>query len=321
MRTLQDILLAGLLILSLNVSGQNLRILNTKDLVKISEDSGLDSALNLTSGIPIYYIDKLVAKKLVERTQIERSSDKVERFLVDYALHVKDNNLPKILYSYFDKQRNDITNYKPDNFGSMPRISEDALVALIVNSSNKTDSLLFQYYHDWEVKSKVYESDYLKGKAEMDARKKEKLMSPFEDCNYNCYTILLALDSMNSKFFDQTKLERHQKNLKYYWQGGFHFDKTGDFTDYKSDNAFKTIILKTQYNTIGDIDVNKESEFKELLNRYDKSYCWKFIMYNDKIGYLDLGCQSGPEAGSGELFRLELKGNKLIIHEIQFWIS
>ncbi|HZK97004.1 MAG TPA: hypothetical protein VFC67_22585 [Prolixibacteraceae bacterium] len=321
MRTLQDILLAGLLILSLNVSGQDLRRLNTKDLIKISEDFGLDSALYLTSGLPIYYIDKLVAWKLVGQTLNYKASDKAESFLVDYALHVKDKKLPEILYSFFDRKRNDIADYKPDDFHGLPRISEDALVALIVNSSNKTDSLLFQYYHDWEVKSKAYESEYLKGKAEMDARKKEKLMSPFEDCNYNCYTILLALDSMKSKFFDQTKLERHQKNLKYYWQRGFHFDKTGDFTDYKRDNVFKTIKLKNQYKTIGDIDFEKESELKKILNQYDKSYCRKFIMYNDKIGYLDLGCQSDPLAGYGVLYRLELIENKLIIYEIQNWIS
>ncbi len=321
MRTLQNILLAGFLILSLNVSGQNLRMLNTKDLIKISDDHGLDSALNLTGDLPIYYIDKMVAEKLAGQTLNDKASDKAESFLADYALHVKDNNLPEILYSFFDRKRNEIADYKPSEFHSLPRISQDALVALIVNSTNKTDSLLFQYYHDWEVKSKVYESDYLKGKTEMDTRKKEKLMSPFEDCNYNCYTILLALDSMNSKFFDQTKLERHQKNLKYYWQGGFHFDKTGDFTDYKSGNIFKTIKLKTQYNSIGDIDLNKEIEFQELLNRYNKSYCWKFIMYNDKIGYLDLGCQSAPLAGQGVLYRLELIGDKLRIYEIESWIS
>ncbi len=296
-------------------------MLNTKDLIKISDDHGLDSALNLTGDLPIYYIDKMVAEKLAGQTLNDKASDKAESFLADYALHVKDNNLPEILYSFFDRKRNEIADYKPSEFHSLPRISQDALVALIVNSTNKTDSLLFQYYHDWEVKSKVYESDYLKGKTEMDTRKKEKLMSPFEDCNYNCYTILLALDSMNSKFFDQTKLERHQKNLKYYWQGGFHFDKTGDFTDYKSGNIFKTIKLKTQYNSIGDIDLNKEIEFQELLNRYNKSYCWKFIMYNDKIGYLDLGCQSAPLAGQGVLYRLELIGDKLRIYEIESWIS
>ena len=321
MKTLQDILLTGLLILSLNLSGQNLRILNTKDLIKISGDFGLDSALNLTGDLPIYYIDKMVAEKLAGQTINDKASDKAESFLVDYALHVKDKNLPNILYRFFDKKRNDIAGYKPNYYYGLPRISQDALVALIVNSTNKTDSLLFKYYFDWETKSKFYESDYLKGKAETDARKKEKLMSPFEDCNFNCYTILLALDSMDSKLFDQTKLEKHQKNLKYYWQGGFHFDKTGDFTDYKSDNLFKTIKLKNQYKTIGDIDLNKESELKDLLNRYSKSYCWKFIMYNDKIGYLDLGCQSAPLAGQGVIYRLELIGDKLRIYEIESWIS
>lgn len=321
MRTLHYLLVVGLLIWSLNVSGQNLRILNTKDLIKISEDYGLDSALNLTGGLPIYYIDKLVAENLVKQTLNDNTSHKAERFLVDYALHVNDKNLPEILYRFFGSKRKAIADYKPDKFHSFQRISQDALVALVINSTYKTDSLLFQYYNDWNTKSKDYEADYFKGKAARNESKKEELMSPFEDCNYNCYTILLALDSMDSKFFDQTKLETHQKHLKSYWQDGFHFDKSGNFTDYKRVNIYETINLKNKYNSIGDIDLDKEPEFKELLNHYNKSYCWKFILYNNKIGYLDLGCQSGPLAGGGILFRLELIGNKLIIHEIESWIS
>ena len=82
MKTLHKIITIGLLIVSLNLSGQDLRILNTKDLIPISNSFGLDSALNLTTNIPIYYIDPDVAKQLVGLTKNATPSSKIEYFLV-----------------------------------------------------------------------------------------------------------------------------------------------------------------------------------------------------------------------------------------------
>jgi len=322
MNILHKIITTGLLIVSLNLSGQDLRILNTKDLIPISNSFGIDSALNLTTNIPIYYIDPDVAKQLVGLTKNATPSSKIEYFLIDYALHIRDNkNLPDLLYDYFNKQRPLIKDYEPDYLYSLPRISQDALFALIEYPTDKTDSLLIGYYKAWNEKSKKYYSDYLKGKSETNSRKKEKLMSPFEDCNYNCYVILLALDSLGSDFFNRDTLEKHQSNLKSYWQGGFGIHKSGDFTNYNESNQIKSIKLSKTYSSIGEIDFNKEPDLKELLKGYNKSYCWKFLMYNSQIGYLDLGCQSAPLAGDGVMFRLELNKDKLIIHEIQSWIS
>jgi len=322
MNTLHKIITIGLLIVSLNLSGQDLRILNTKDLIPISNSFGLDSALNLTTNIPIYYIDPDVAKQLVGLTKNATPSSKIEYFLVDYALHIRDNKkLPDLLYDYFNRQRPLIKDYEPDYPYSLPRISQDALFALIEYPTDKTDSLLIGYYKDWNEKSKKYYSDYLKGKTETNSRKKEKLMSPFEDCNYNCYVILLALDSLGSDFFNRDTLEKHQSNLKSYWQDGFGIHKSGDFTDYNRSNPIKSIELSKAYNSIGEIEFDKEPDLKDMFKRYNKTYCWKFVIYKDKIGYLDLGCQSGPLAGFGVFYRLELTENILIIHEIQTWIS
>lgn len=265
MNTLHKIITIGLLIVSLNLSGQDLRILNTKDLIPISNSFGLDSALNLTTNIPIYYIDPDVAKQLVGLTKNATPSSKIEYFLVDYALHIRDNKkLPDLLYDYFNRQRPLIKDYEPDYPYSLPRISQDALFALIEYPTDKTDSLLIGYYKDWNKKSKKYYSDYLKGKTETNSRKKEKLMSPFEDCNYNCYVILLALDSLGSDFFNRDTLEKHQSNLKSYWQDGFGIHKSGDFTDYNRSNPIKSIELSKAYNSIGEIEFDKEPDLKDM---------------------------------------------------------
>lgn len=321
MKKRRNILLFGFLILAFNAFNQDLRILDTKSLINISKNHGLDSALNLTSNIPIYIIDKITAQRLIEQTLVNRPSYRIEDFLVDYAFHFHNSEISEILLDYFERKRGEIENYKPNYFNSLPRISQDALVALIENNSKKTDSLLIKYYQDWKVKSTAYEADYLKGKVETNAREKEKLMSPFEDCNYNCYNILLALDRLKSKFANKEKLEYHQMNLKYYWQSGFPLSKTGDLTDYTGNDIFKTIKLRNHYETLGDMDFSKELQLKELTKLYNEPYCWKFIMYNEKIGYLDLGCQSGPLAGSGVLYRLELKDNILTLYKLKTWIS
>ena len=322
MNTMHKIITIGLLIVSLNLSGQNLRTLNTKDLIKISNTLGLDSALNLTTNIPVYYIDPDVAKQLAELTKNEKPSSVIESFLVDYALHIcNNNNLPYLLYDFFDRKRPLIKEYEPYYPYSLPKISEDVLFALIENPTDKTDSLLIGYYKDWDEKSKKYKSDYIKGKSETNSRKKEELMSPFEDCNYNCYVILLALDSLSSDFFDKSILEKHQSNLKYYWQDGFGIHKSGDFTNYNGINQIKSVKLSKTYNSLGEIEFDKEPDLQEIFKRYNKNYCWKFMMYNNNIGYLDLGCQSAPLAENGTLYRLELSKDKLIIYEIQSWIS
>jgi hypothetical protein len=322
MNLLHKILTIGILLASLNLSGQDISTLNTKDLIEVSNKFGLDSALNLAAHLPIYYIDPSTASLMIDLTKTAEPSSKIEYFLVDYALHTNNNiNLPFLLFDYFSKKRPLIKEYDTNYPYGLPSISQDALFALIEYPTEKTDSLLIWYYNDWNDKSKKYYSDYLKGKTEPLSRKKEKLMAPFEACNYNCYVILLALDNLGSDFFDKDKLEKHQSNLKSYWQSGFGIYKTGHLTDYNVSNQIKSITLSKSYNSLGEIDYKKEPELKELLKGFKKSYCWEFLMYNADIGYLDLGCQSAPLAGHGIIYRLELTKNTLIVHEIEYWIS
>jgi hypothetical protein len=322
MSQLHKILTFGLLLASLNLSSQDLSTLNTKDLIEVSNRFGLDSALKLAAHLPIYYIDPGTASLMIDLTKTAEPTSKIDYFLVDYALHTKNNkNLPFLLFDYFSKKRILIKGYEPNYPHSLPKISQDALFALIENPTKQTDSLLIWYYNDWNDKSKKYYSDYLNGKSEPMSRKKEKLMSPFEDCNYNCYVILLALKNLGSDFYNKNKLEKHQRNLKSYWQSGFGIHKTGHLTDYKTNNQIKSITLSKSYNSLGEIDYKKEPELKELLKGFKKSYCWKSLMYNEGLGYLDLGCQAAPLEGYGIIYRLELSKNTLLVHEIEYWIS
>jgi hypothetical protein len=297
-----------LLLMSIGyVKGQNIKLLNTKDLINIAENYGLDSAIITAKGIPIYYIDKPTSVALIKKIPNQKSSDRIENFLVDYFLHENNKDLSYILYDYFDKKKNEIKDCTPDRFNHLPKISEEALITLMDNCSTKTDSLLYTYYQLWNEKSNNYKG------------------SPFEDCNFNCYRILLALDSMKSKFFDQEKLDKHRENLVYYLRDGFSFGNSfnvmSDYNKYNDQYLYKSLKLKRIYNSFTDIVSNNEPEFQNLISEYDKSDCWKFIMFNGKIGYLDIGRQSGPLDGDGAFYRLEINGDTLNVYLLYTWIS
>lgn len=323
MRIKSNMLFVYALFFSLSIFGQDLRIVNTKDLIEISKKYGLDSVLVLTKGRPIFYIDKTTTEQLIKEIEHNKPSYNIEEFLVDYVLCMKNANLSGVLYEYFNRKKDEIKDYiSTDYYNSIPCISQNSLFALIKNSSKQTDSLLFEYYELWNEKSIYYIQDYEKGILEENGRKKEILMSLYEDCQYNCYILQRFLKEMKSQFYNQEKLEYHQKRMAYYWRDGFGIGKNVDCSQYAlKSNIYKSIKLTKNYNSIGDIDFDKEVELKKFFERYNKSYCWKFLIFNNKNGYLDLGCQSGSLAGFGIFYWLELKNDNLRIHELYTWVS
>lgn len=317
----QQILIVFFIILSSNLFGQFLKIIDTKELIQISETFGLDSALKVTKGIPFYFIDETTAKQLILHTKINRTSYNIEEFLVNYSLCTKERNLSYILNDYFIKKIHEITDYSLDYFGGLPKISQSFLFALIENKTKQTDSLLYNCYELWNEKSTHYYQNYTKGIGLGNSIEKEKLISAYENCNYNCYILQRFLKELGSSKFSQEKLEFHQHNMAYYIRDGFAIYKDLDFLRFNRNNPIKSIKLIKKYDSIGAIDFEKEPELKKLFENYTEKYCWKRLVYCNKNAYLDLGCQSGPLAGQGVMYRLELKKDKLIIHEIYNWIS
>jgi hypothetical protein len=98
-------------------------------------------------------------------------------------------------------------------------------------------------------------------------------------------------------------------------------EKNVECQKYNNNKIFKTITLSKNYNSIGEINFYKEAELKKMFMRYEKSYCSKFLMFNDNIGYLALGCQVDVLAGSGVCYKLELQNNKLILYVLYRWVS
>jgi hypothetical protein len=314
------IILLILLTLGLNVKSQVLRKVKTRDLIPITEKFGLDSALNLIVGMPTYYLDSIATDELIKAIGESKPTDKITYFLTDYSLTFNNPELSEIIYKYYSAKKELIKIEQPKEYGGFSNISNDELLTIIKYADNKTQNLLIGLYNEWDLKSNEYFADYQKGFEKKYPGQQERLQEPYRDCNLNCYKILIALDKLESTFPDSLKYKKHREFLKDYNRGTTLY-KSGAFTDYTKMNIIDTIDLNNNPKALDDIDFQKYDKLKKMFKSYNKSYCWKFLFYNEKKGYLDLGCQSDPLAGYGTLLFLEIRNDKLFIYEIQSWIS
>lgn|GEM_PF-922852 len=320
MNTRYYIAILAFLILGVNANSQDLRIISTRELIPVTEKFGLDSALNLIVGMPTYYLDSIVTNKLIRAVGESKPTNKITYFLTDYSLNFDNPDLTEIIFKYYSSKKDLVKSEQPKEYGGFTNISNDELLTILKYSDNSTQDLLIELYYEWNSKSNDYYDDYQKGFEKNYPGKQERLQEPFRDCNLNCYKILIALDKLESSFPDSLKYKKHREYLKEYNKGTTLY-KSGAFTDYTKMNVTDTIILTTPIKTLDELDYRKYDKLKKMFKVYNKSYCWKFLFHNENKGYLDLGCQSAPLAGYGTLLFLELKNNKLIIYEIQSWIS
>ena len=299
------------LILGLNAKSQELRKVSTSDLIPITEKFGLDSALNLIVGMPTYYLDSIVTNRLIRAVGESKPTNKITYFLTDYSLNFNNPELTEIIYKYYSSKNDLVKSEQPKEYSGFSNISNDELLTIIKYADNKTQDLLIELYNEWNLKSNDYFEDYQKGFEKKYLGKQEKLQEPFRDCNLNCYKILIALDKLDSSFPDSLKYKKHREYLKEYNKGTTLY-KSGVFTDYTKMNITDTIVLAISLKTLGELDFRKYDKLKKIFKVYKKSYCWKFLFYNENKGYLDLGCQSAPLAGHGTLLFLEI--NNVIIY-------
>jgi len=302
MKTNHNMLILCLLTFSLNLFGQKLNLINTKDLVEISEKYGLDSALKEFMPHPLYYIDEATTKELIKHIKNNEPSDIIEQFLVDYALCAKDTTISEILHDFFIRTRDKIKDEMKKDKEYLPyynrwslNILPNSFFALIENPHRQTDTLLLEYYEIWNEIATYYKKERWK-----------KML--YKDFNHNCCVLQLFLKQMESPLYNPKKLKEHQKRLNY----RVSIEKTIDCSKYTQVNVYKSIKLTKSYNSIGEINFEEETELKELIHRRNnRRHCWKWLIYNDKKGYLDVGCNYDIN-----LFRLELKEDELVIHKI-----
>lgn len=290
--------------------GQDLKIVNTKELVSIANTYGLDSALKITYNEPLYFLDPETAAELARLIEHNEYCEETGSFIINYSLNSDLTELPEILNKFIEIKIALITDMVPDLHFNKHIISDNELIAVIKHANNRTESVLIRYYEQWLKKADSYKEDHIKA-----------IFTPFIDCHLNCYNILLALDSLKSNYADSLKFNKHKQYLsKNFIQTALHEEKYKQ-VDYNKQNPTDTIFLKKNYKTIGEIDFYNEPDFNELFSGFHDSSCLRLLLYNDNNAYIKLDCPYSIYGGSGLLYKIELIDNKRInIYFLDDWV-
>jgi hypothetical protein len=270
-------------------------MIKTKDLIQLSDSLGLDHVLNIVSPQSICYIDTIVAKNLVTKIDLNNCTEKKEWFLREFCMSNRSALQQKIQNVYIENRIKKIEEYKLGNPGVFPFIREPEMYFLTVNSDQYSEKLLINYYNAWLKKSEPFKSDFLK----MDSVR-NKLYSlkgsnvnsywnnvnSYTCCDENCYRILLALDKIGSKFATKqrmkTQIESHSKYTNYKIEIKNTYPHVTEIAE--------SVILSHEYNSIGEINYESESELKKVLKFTINPRNWIDFIYNKNLGYIHFGC-------------------------------
>ena len=283
----------------LKLYGQNIDIVNTKDLISISKSEGLISALKKIDFVPIYYIDRLTTQKLLKQTLNQQYSYDIESFLLNLTLDDKLQELAIPLNNLIKlKNKLALTTDAED----YQQIDKNEMYSIFNNHNNRTEYYLIQYYKTWLNLAKKKRADYVLGKSDSLKLKDAPLnvsasnrifylMNPYKIANYNCYMIMLTLKKMCSVSVDKRRLYYHKKI-------GEATDINGTIFKHEKGNSFlqKTtpaiIKLNKRYYTIKDIDFSNELNFKNNYLKDMNSDFGIYGFYNQKSGIIDI-CHGG----------------------------
>jgi len=319
MKTLQTISI--LIFLTLSANSQEIERINTKDLISVSNEFGLDSALHLSGGFPIYRVDSATAISLLDKMTEYKRYTRSEYFFNGMA-HNWNNDFVKNKTEFFaNSQLERISKTKSNEFDSLIVLDDKLAISIVKQNLISLDSVLLKSY-----KSNLLLSDTLKDMFPSGFVRFFKsfrhgtlpIVRAYEDCNKNCYKIMQILGELKSDKFDSKKMHYHHNQLRPYQQNRDFFR----FQEYYGEYDTTTIKLSSDYNTISELDFQNETELNQIIKGFDEDKCWKFIIQNDEKGFLDLGCQFAPLSGYGIKYKLVLiDKNRLQIIKIAEWIS
>jgi hypothetical protein len=321
MKTIKSLLIISILSLtSFEVYAQKIKIVNTKDLVPIAKEFGIDSALKASLGLPIYVIDTLAAKTLLNYVSDYKRYTKAEYFFNQMAHNWETQFLKEKTFTLLKTELKKIEKDKPNQYGNLKLLDDKLIISLLKQNPDSAEELLIEGYQYCSKFADSLKANFPSGISRLfwSFKGTHPSAQAYKDCNENCYKIMWTLGQMKSKFFDSKKLNYH--NYKFpSWQSR----DIKSFTDVYREYDIQILDLKKRYNSINEIDFDSEPGLKNILSSYDtKDKCWKFILSNEIQGILNLGCQFTLLGGHGVIYKLELvKNKKLKITEIAAWIS
>ncbi len=319
MKTLQ--IISILIFLTLSVKSQEIKMINTKDLISVSNAFGLDSALHISGGFPIYRIDSATALTLLDKMTSYERYTRSEYFFSSMANNWKNDFVKDKTEIFATNQLERIDRAQSSEFDSLILLDDKLAISIVKQNLISLDSLLLKCYESNLLLSDTLKEMFPSGFVRFFKSFKYgalPVVRAYENCNRNCFKIMQILGELKSDKFDSKKLQYHYDKLRPYQQNHDFYRFEEHYGEYDT----VTVNLKSDYNTISELDFNNETELQQIIKGFDEEKCWKFIIQNDKKGFLDLGCQFAPLSGYGIQYKLELiDKNRLLIIKIEEWIS
>ncbi|MEA5096088.1 MAG: hypothetical protein VB128_14140, partial [Sedimentibacter saalensis] len=144
MKILQTI---GILIfLNLSVNSQEIQRINTKDLISVSNKFGLDSALHLSGGFPIYRIDSITALDLLDKMITYTRYSPSEYFFNEMAHNWTNEKVKFKTQNLALLQLNEIKSKKRDKYNKLI-VLDDKLIISIIKQEIQIEQQLISCYN------------------------------------------------------------------------------------------------------------------------------------------------------------------------------
>ena len=306
--------------MTLTVKSQEIKRINTKDLISVSNEFGLDSALHLSGGFPIYRIDSITALDLLDKMTTYTRYTPSEYFFNEMA-HTWTNEKVKFkTHSLAMLQINEIKS-KKRNKHNRHIVLDDKLIISIIRQNVQIEQQLISCYNFCDSLSDCQKKEFpnfFQRIPNAFTGETPTIVDDYKASQENCYKIMRLLGELKSDYFDSKKYHYHKSKLRPYERDKDIFRFEEHYIEYDS----VIVNLKGNYNSINELDFSKEPELQKIIKGFEADKCWQFILQNDRKGFLNLGCSFAPLAGHGVHYKIELiDSNKLLIMKIGEWIS
>ncbi|MDD4969593.1 MAG: hypothetical protein PHT07_09205 [Paludibacter sp.] len=304
-------------------NAQGIRKVFTRDFIPIAKEYGIDSVFYVSGGLPIYKIDSNVALDFSDFVPTVCHPNKYE----DLFRSMDQNWLIEPIKK--KTVENAIENLKmlmADSINTECKIhslDDELLFSLIKKNPDSIDLQIMNcYLHCIELANgykKIFPSAVSRFIDSFNYGGAHPAVKGYYSVQLNCYELMWTLGKLQSKYFDETKLNDHYLRL---WNWKQNRDRIR-FDDPNLDYVPKVAILDKEYNSIAEMDFSSIHILKIMAAGFDNDKkCWKYLLVNNKIAYLVLGCQYGSFGGHGSTFKLEIiDKTKLKITEIAAWVS
>ena len=310
-------------LLSTFSGAQGIKKVYSEDLTPIAKEFGIDSVFNVTGGLPIFSIDSIVALELCDYVPdvfTPHRSEYIFKSMVNKRLNepIKkktfENAIEKLKIMMGDSINKECETHS---------IDDESLISLIKQNPDSIDNQIIKCYHHCDKLAteykKIFPSAFSRFISSFKYGGAHPTVKAYYNSQLNCYELMWTLEKLQSKYFEETKLNRHYSKLKNWKQNRDRIR----FFDPHFEYVPMIAILDKPYNSINEIDFLSIPILKIMLAGYDNDKkCWKYMLINNNMAFLVLGNQNGSLGGHGATFKLEIiEKTKLKITEISAWVS